>query len=119
MDSAAPPPTLPDFDAATDTLIDAYLLNQLTPEQTAMFDKRLEQDPKLLEEVRLRQDIIIGIKAAERKYIRRILEDPNFARQENPESAGATTPLLKKPAFWVVAAAVAAGLAFALAKWVF
>lgn len=111
-------PILPDFDAATDTLIDAYLRRELNPDQMKMFEKRLDQDPKLMEEVRLRIDIIIGIKSAERKYIRRILEDPNFATQQQKQSDDANNakPLTRNPIFWVAVAVGAAGGAFLIYK---
>jgi len=54
----------------TDTLIDRYLRGDLTDSEIRAFAQRVMAEPDLAEELELRMDIIIGIRAAERRMIR-------------------------------------------------
>ncbi len=52
-----------------DQIIDKYLRNELKGDELAQFEEQLKNDPNLANEVSLRYDIMIGIRAAEQKSI--------------------------------------------------
>lgn len=67
-------PPLKHYDSATEQLIDQYLRRELSETEAKTFEARMDRDPELVEEVLLRRDIIIGIKAAEERAIRKLLD---------------------------------------------
>ncbi len=50
-------------------LIDKYLRNEMTPEESSAFEKTLAHNEELRKEVEIRYDIIVGIRASEQKHI--------------------------------------------------
>jgi hypothetical protein len=62
------------FDSEIETQIDRYLRREMSPEEILDFEVQIVNHPALMEELTLRRDIIIGIEAAERKALRRLLE---------------------------------------------
>lgn len=57
-----------------DVLIDRFLRQEMTPPERATFEQLIESDPVIREEIILRKDIIIGIKAAEREILKQKLD---------------------------------------------
>jgi anti-sigma factor RsiW len=103
------------YDAATETLMDAYLRGEMSPEKLKAFENRMAREPELWEEVSLRRDIIIGIRAAEHKHIRRLLDNPHLVQQSATANGQhrTTQPGSKRVPLWVwlVAAAIGAAVA--------
>jgi anti-sigma factor RsiW len=73
------------FDAETEQKIDRYLRREMAAQEMEAFEQRMQQEPELVEEMILRRDIILGIRAAEHEHIRRSLE------AESADLSGART----------------------------
>jgi len=105
------------FDADTEALIDRYLRRELNTTDETGFEQRMARDAVLFEEVQLRRDIILGIRVAERKAIRTLL-DQTAQQQRVTAQYQPTREALPLPNWvrWVVYGAVAAGVG-ATAYW--
>lgn len=61
-------------DLNTEQWIDQYLRKELSPDEVQRFEARMQTDADFLEEVMLRKDIIVGIRAAEHQLLRERLD---------------------------------------------
>ncbi len=80
------------WDAHWDKKIDSYVLGLLPEKERKAFEAEMAANPALREEVLLRRDIIIGLKAAERKALINKLKK-HFQEEQNIQQ---TKPWYKK-----------------------
>ena len=82
------------FDAETEQLIDSYLRRELHGEKRKAFEKRLQNEQDLLDELYLRKDIMVGIQVAEQKAFRKMLisyeSDAGFNFEDDSQDSGIT-----------------------------
>ena len=55
-----------------DAKIDKYLLGKMSPQEKTEFENLLEKDPKLLEEVLLRKDVIVAVHIAVKEKLNKL-----------------------------------------------
>jgi hypothetical protein len=72
------------LDPQADLLIDRYLRRELTDEEQEQFESLMLSDAEFAEEVGVRRDIVIGIRAAERVIIRKRLAQITLPGVDRP-----------------------------------
>jgi anti-sigma factor RsiW len=105
-------------DSITDVLIDRYLRGELPVDEREAFAQRIEQDPALADEVAIRYDIVVGIRAAERDHIRKHLRQVYDKQAGSEQNANGLQSLRIHPR-WRLVAAVAGAVAVATAYFVY
>jgi anti-sigma factor RsiW len=73
---------MPQLDVKTETWIDQYLRKELSAEDAAALEARMQADPDFLQEVALRRDIVVGIRVAEDRQFRERLEHISIAVEQ-------------------------------------
>jgi hypothetical protein len=91
-----------DFD-----ILDEYAGNRLNPEDRAAFEKQLESDAELKNELSLQREIIEGVRTARKAELKKMLNDVPLS---SIPSEGMSTAL--KLGLWVVAAGLVASSAY-------
>jgi anti-sigma factor RsiW len=86
---------MPQLDVKTETWIDQYLRKELSAEDAAAIEARMQADPDFLQEVVLRRDIVVGIRVAEDRQLRERLEHIRTAVEQGktpPSASGKRRP---------------------------
>ncbi|MBX3101855.1 MAG: hypothetical protein KF690_05055 [Bacteroidetes bacterium] len=104
-------------DVNTEAWIDQYLKRQLSPDENQRFESRMQNDPDFLQEVILRKDIVVGIRVAEDRQLRERLEHIRLSVEKGEPVRPQGRTSSRRLVLWLVAAATAAALAYALFVW--
>lgn len=90
---------MPQLDVKTESWIDQYLRKELSAEDAAAIEARMQADPDFLQEVALRRDIVVGIRVAEDRQFRERLEHISIAVEQGkaplPRQQGRSHKLLR------------------------
>ncbi len=89
-------------------LLDDYLSNRLNGEERSAFEKKLEADPELKQEVKIQQDFVEGIRKARTVELKSMLNNIPIA----PIQGGETSFLIKAGSWVVITGIVITGIYF-------
>jgi hypothetical protein len=89
-------------------LLDDYLSNRLTGEERGAFEKKLETDPELKQELKIQQDFVEGIRKARTDELKSMLNNIPIA----PATGGQTSFLVKAGSWAVITGLVITGVYF-------
>ncbi|MFZ2904824.1 MAG: hypothetical protein WAZ98_01355 [Cyclobacteriaceae bacterium] len=89
-------------------LLDDYLSNRLSGEERSAFEKKLETDPELKQEVRFQQDLVEGLRKARMAELKSFLNNVPIS----PAPGGQSSMLLKTGSWVAVTGLVATALYF-------
>lgn len=96
---------------ATEVQIDRFLRREMTEEERKAFEKRIENEPDLVEEVLLRRDIMVGIKIAEHESLHKLMD--GIARKVEQEQGLDEPNDPRKPPktlYWILGGVAAVGV---------
>lgn len=93
-------------------LLDDYLSNRLSGEERSAFEKKLDTDPELKQEVKFQQDLVEGLRKARMAELKSLLNNIPIA----PVQGGQSSTLLKTGSWVAVTGLVATALYFYFVK---
>lgn len=105
-------------DSATDTQLDRFLRQEMAADEHRAFEDLLAREPELQDELLLRRDIIVGIRAAERQMLKdrldRVIQQP---ARDNPFGQQHWQNLLQRHRWHIAIGLGAVLLVWLLAHW--
>jgi hypothetical protein len=93
-------------------LLDDYLSNRLSGEERSAFEKRLESDPELKQELNIQQDFVQGIRNARVAELKSMLNNVPIV----PAQGGQTSMLIKAGSWVAITGLVITGTFFYFSK---
>ena len=93
-------------------LLDDYLSNRLSGEERSAFEKRLESDPELKQELNIQQDFVQGIRNARVAELKSMLNNVPIV----PAQGGQTSMLIKAGSWVAITGLVITGAFFYFSK---
>ena len=97
-------------------LIERYLAGTLSPPDREAFEMRLENEPKLKEQLSLYQQAREAVDLYAEEQLKAQFRDQYFADQQTDSGKTKVKPLFARPFYWVAAAAVVLLVALFIAK---
>lgn len=104
------------FPPETEYQIDRFLRREMDDKELQRFKRRIEEEPALVEEILLRKDIILGIRAAEHKSLRELMERADPEGTQLSESREESPASFRRYLFIMLAVLVLLGLFFVLLR---
>src|SRR5688500_5883667 len=93
-------------------LLDDYLSNRLSADEKSAFEKKIEADPDLKQELKIQQDFVEGIRNARITELKSMLNNIPVA----PANGGQTSMLIKAGSWAVITGLVITGAYFYFSK---